>query len=85
MILGDKMLYKFKGGDRVKVDTRVGGLDKLLNVNEFTGTIVYMVSDLPLIGQSYVVLADKPEEAGLNTEFYPFSAIPLYEAQLTKI
>jgi hypothetical protein len=77
--------FKFKGGERVKVNANEGNLKGMLKVTEFTGTVIVMTSDMPVIGQSYVILADNPQKVGLNTEVFPFSAVTVSELHLTKI
>ena len=78
------MNYKFKGGDKVIVNTEKWFRKETGMKGDFTGTIVMCISDMPVIGQTYVVLADNPKEVGLMTEVYPYPAIPCPESILTE-
>lgn len=76
--------YKFKGEDRVLVNTTIGLLEGR-GLKSFTGTIIACTNDIPIWGQVYVVLADNPKDAGIMTEIYPFLGVIVSEISLTKL
>lgn len=76
--------YKYNGGDKVLVVASTGILSGS-GLGDFIGTVVACVSDLAVIGHSYVVVADKPKEAGLQNETYPFPGVVVSELSMFKI
>jgi hypothetical protein len=69
------MKYNFKGGDRVEFVSMQNGLSG-------RGTVVVCVSDLPVIGQGYVVKCDDPVAMGIDQNEYPFDSIVVYQRKL---
>lgn len=75
--------YKFKGGDLVWVAGGKGSLTET-SIVSFIGRIVGPVSDIPILGMTYMVIPDMKIDPNtnrdiFNTEFYPFNAIVVSE------